>query len=137
MSRKWATKTFEGLDDFNPDTDLFVPLMFYADKTGTDKYQRYPLEPWMFTTPILRQFARENAKSWRHLGFIPPTEDVDIGESERNCDDKDGEAVSSDSHCKTKAQSNLQHYHDCLSAIFTELRECFTTKPWMYVNFGE
>jgi hypothetical protein len=62
---------FESLEDFDPDNDFFLPLVLYRDKTGTNINQRYPLEPWMFTMPVLCRHVREKANSWHHLGFIP------------------------------------------------------------------
>jgi hypothetical protein len=53
MSKQWANDTFASLEDFDPNNDLFFTLVLYANKTGTDINQRYPLEPWMFTTPLL------------------------------------------------------------------------------------
>jgi hypothetical protein len=53
MARNWADNMFESLKDFNLDNDLFLPLVLYGDKTGTNINQRYPLKPWMFTTLVL------------------------------------------------------------------------------------
>jgi hypothetical protein len=78
MARDWANNTFESLEDFDPDNDFFLPLVLYRDKTGTDINQRYPLEPWMFTTHVLHRHARESAESWHHLGFIPSLDDAVI-----------------------------------------------------------
>jgi hypothetical protein len=78
MARDWANNTFESLEDFDPDNDFFLPLVLYRDKTGTDINQRYPLEPWMFTTPVLHRHARESAESWHPLGFIPSLDDAVI-----------------------------------------------------------
>jgi hypothetical protein len=64
MSKQWAKDTFDSLEDFDPENDLFFPLVLYADKTGTDMNQWYPLKPWMFTTPLLRRFIHESATSW-------------------------------------------------------------------------
>ncbi len=47
MSKQWANDTFASLEDFDPDNDLFFPLVLYANKTGTDINQWYLLEPWM------------------------------------------------------------------------------------------
>jgi hypothetical protein len=58
-----CSDTFESLEDFDPDNDFFLPLVLYGDKTGTDINQQYPLEPWMFTTPVLHRHARESAES--------------------------------------------------------------------------
>jgi hypothetical protein len=52
MSKQWAKDTFDSLEDFDRDNLLFFPIVLYANKTGTDVNQWYPLEPWMFTTPL-------------------------------------------------------------------------------------
>jgi hypothetical protein len=54
MVKAWARESLEGIEDFDAEKDLFLPVMMYGDKTGTDVNQRYPLEPWMFTICILR-----------------------------------------------------------------------------------
>jgi hypothetical protein len=76
MSKQWANDTFASLEDFDPDNDLFFPLVLYANKTGTDVNQWYTLEPWMFTTPLLRRCIRESATSWQHLGFLPSLDHI-------------------------------------------------------------
>jgi len=78
MAREWANDTFESLEDFDPDNDFFLALILYRDKTGTNVNQWYPLEPWMFTTPVLHRHACKTAKSWHHLGFIPSLDDAVI-----------------------------------------------------------
>jgi hypothetical protein len=35
MSKQWAKDTFDSLEDFDPNNDLFFPLVLYANKTGT------------------------------------------------------------------------------------------------------
>jgi hypothetical protein len=56
MSKQWAKDTFDSQEDFVPDKDLFFLLVFYADKPDTNIVnQWYLLEPWMFTTPLLRR----------------------------------------------------------------------------------
>lgn len=55
MSRQWASETYDSLEGFDPDNDLFFPINLYANKMGTDVNQRYLLEPFMFTSPILRR----------------------------------------------------------------------------------
>ena len=76
MSKQWANDTFASLEDFDPNNDLFFPLVLYADKTGTDINQWYPLEPWMFTTPLLQRCIHESATSWQHLGFLPSLDHI-------------------------------------------------------------
>jgi hypothetical protein len=53
MSKQWAKGTFDSLEDFDTENDLFFPLVLYADKTATNVNQQYLLEPWRFTSPIL------------------------------------------------------------------------------------
>jgi hypothetical protein len=43
---------------------------------GMDMNQWYLLEPWMFTTPILRRKTCKSTNSWQHLGFLPSLDDV-------------------------------------------------------------
>jgi hypothetical protein len=44
----------------------------YRDKTGTSAIDGcYSLEPFMFTSPVIRMLYRNHADTWRHLGFIP------------------------------------------------------------------
>jgi hypothetical protein len=69
-AQKWYKQTYaEFVTD--PQKKLLLPLLFYIDETGTDVFQRYPLEPLMFTLGILRNFIPERSSSWRHAGFIP------------------------------------------------------------------
>jgi len=134
MCRRWASDTYDGLKDFVEGEHLFLPLILYADKTGTDKMQRYPLEPWMFTTPLLRRHARESAGNWRHLGFVPSVQEFvterSVGSDHREDDDE------TDDHCGSVSQRNLQMYHDFLYCILTELRGCCESKPLARVNLG-
>jgi hypothetical protein len=71
----WMQETFaQQYDqgrDFDPAKDIMVPIVLYMDKTGTDAYQRYTLEPVLFTTGVISKEMREDRRSWRHLGFIP------------------------------------------------------------------
>jgi hypothetical protein len=43
MSKQWAKDIFDSLEDFDPDNDLFFPLVLYANKTGTNMNQWYLL----------------------------------------------------------------------------------------------
>jgi len=118
----WYNQTYEMLgvarkkrqDDGHEVEQFLLPLIFYVDKTGTDVFQRYPLEPLMFTTAILRRDIRRKADAWRHLGFIPPVK-------------------ASDSK---KALNNMQAYHDCLSVLLRDLIELQQHPPMLEVNLG-
>jgi hypothetical protein len=124
MSKQWANGTFVSLEDFDPDNDLFFPIVLYANKTGTDINQRYPMEPWMFTTPLLQRCICESATSWRHLGFLPLLDH--IGKS----------AFEELGPSSTESQKKLQLYHDFLSVLLQEVKYADTKKPVMMINFG-
>ena len=128
MSRKWAQDSFDQIREYDPAKDLFVPLILYADKTGTDRYQRYPLEPWMFTFALFPRKVREKSDAWRHIGFIPPTEDTSEASE---CDGQDNEE-----QWRTKSQENLQLYHDYLANLLIDLKQLCASKPEMLVNLG-
>jgi len=119
MSKGWAIETFESLEDFNPLTDFFLPLILYGDKTGTDVNQRYPLEPWMFTTAILRKAFREMSDLWRHLGFLPSLDDVGT---------EDG--------VPKESQDKVQLYHRFMEVLLQEVKDTVHNKPVMMVNLG-
>jgi hypothetical protein len=57
MVKDWARDSLEGIEDFDVENDLFLAVMMYSDKTGTDVNQRYPLEPWMFTVCVIHRSA--------------------------------------------------------------------------------
>jgi hypothetical protein len=69
----WMRSTFatEKYIDFDPKTDIMLPLILYMDKTGTDVNQRYSLEPVLFSVAAIPREYRESRHSWRHFGFIP------------------------------------------------------------------
>ena len=94
------------------DLEFLLPLIFYIDETGTDAFQRYPLEPLMFTFALIRRHMREKSGAWRHAGFIPKVSDFDT------------------------SLEGLQMYHDCLSAILTDLEELQANPPIVELNLG-
>ena len=75
----WYRETLKRLKDdpedpFNPEYDFFMPLILYCDKTGTADNQRYPLEPVLFTTSVIRLELRSCPRTWRPAGYIPDLE---------------------------------------------------------------
>ena len=92
---------------------FLLPLIFYIDETGTDVFQRYPLEPLMFTLGILRNFVRERSSSWRHAGFIPKVP-----------------------RAKTSCES-LQLYHDCMAMVLSTLQTIQDHPPTESLQFGD
>lgn len=108
----WMQQTFHcpSHADFNPSTDIMLPLILYLDKTGTDVLQRYSLEPLLFTVAAINRESRENRQFWRHLGFIPSSKSVE------------------------DSKESLQFYHHCLSFILTGLKEAQKHKPMLRVH---
>jgi hypothetical protein len=107
----WMQETFAQYceDGFDPEKDIMLPIIIYMDKTGTDAYQRYTLEPVIFSFAVLSKEKREDRRSWRHLGFIPSTDHVE---------DKD---------------SSLQFYHNTLSALLQDLKKAQANPPTVQV----
>jgi hypothetical protein len=97
----------------DPKKQFLLPLIFYIDETGTDVFQRYPLEPLMFTLGILRNFVRERSSSWRHAGFIPKVP-----------------------RAKTSCES-LQLYHDCMAMVLSTLKTIQDHPPTESLQFGD
>ncbi len=124
MSKQWAKDLFDSLEDFDPNNDLFFPLVLYADKTGTDVNQWSLLEPWMFTRPLLQRFIRESATSWQHLGFLPSLDH--IGKF----------AFEELGPASNESQKKLQLHHDFLAVLLQEVKYAATNKPVMMINLG-
>lgn len=79
LDGSWYSDTLHRLKEYQPDpfreeVEFVLPLVMYVDKTGTSINQRYPLEPFIFTTAIIKRKHRIKPKSWRPLGFIPDLE---------------------------------------------------------------
>jgi hypothetical protein len=111
-AQKWYKETYaEFISD--PEKQFLLPLIFYIDETGTDVFQRYPLEPLMFTLGILRNFMREKSSSWRHAGFIPKV-----------------------ARAKTSIES-LQLYHDCMAMVLSTLQPLQDDPPLEWLQFGD
>ena len=109
---RWMNETFRlpSHSDFNPQTDIMLPIILFLDKTGTDVLQRYSLEPMLFTTTALKRDSRENRRFWRHLGFVPSSKNID--------DSKD----------------SLQFYHQCLGVILNGLKLAQQAPPILRIK---
>jgi hypothetical protein len=102
----WMHTTFlQYGEDFDLEKEVILPIILYMDKTGTDAYQRYSLEPVLFSLAVLSKEKREERRSWRHLGFIPSTDQID---------DQD---------------SSLQFYHHTLGDVLMDLKKAQTNPP--------
>jgi hypothetical protein len=112
----WMRNTFESeaYKDFNPETDIMVPMIIYMDKTGTDAYQRYGMEPVLASTVAIPRERRESRHSWRHLGFVP---------QRQRCSEDE-------------TSSDLQFYHDCMSYLLDGLREAQKNPPTVAVKLN-
>jgi hypothetical protein len=50
--------------------DFLCPIIFFIDKTHTDHFGRFTLEPIRFTLGIFNRATRALSKAWRTLGFL-------------------------------------------------------------------
>ena len=110
MDGSWYPDTLERLTEpprqFCPNMEFLFPIVVYLDKTGTALNQRYPLEPVLFTTAIIRRALRNCPRAWRPVGFIPDLETKSKAEKD---------------YLRTKVPGNASHnYHRCLQVILTE-----------------
>ena len=112
LGSRWYSLTCEKMTSRNHENVIVLPLVLYADKTGKDAFQRYPLEPWMFPLANLRLECREDSGAWRHLGFLPPLSEY--GSAEEGC----------------------QLYHDCLRDLLSGILDCQRDPPSLMVNLG-
>ena len=51
--------------------DFIFGIQGYLDKTGTDAYQRTPVEPFVFTLTLFSNKVRNSSKYWRVLALLP------------------------------------------------------------------
>ena len=109
---EWMQQTFQSPShiQFDPKTDIMLPIILFVDKTGTDVLQRYSLEPLLFTVAALSRESRENRRFWRHLGFIPSSKTIE------------------------DSRESLEFYHKCLGYILTGLKQAQQTKPLIKVK---
>lgn len=111
-SELWNTRWMKDTYDLmvtDPDSEILIPIILYMDKTGTDSYQRYSLEPVLFSIANLDNSSRQKDRAWRHMGFMGDTSHIE------------------DSH------KSLQFYHSCLAAILDELKKFQETPSDIYV----
>ena len=116
MGADWYRRTYQQFIT-DPNSEVLIPIILYADCTGTDAYQRYSLEPWMFTLALFRRHVRERSSSWKHLGFQPSPDTKAFG-------------------TKFDAESLVQLYHDCLKVMLADLIHCQKNPPVRPVRFG-
>ena len=92
----------------NKDQNSFhVGIQLYMDKTGVDQYQKYTLEPIMFTLTMFHEEIRCSDKAWRHLGFIPHMHEL-----------------SSVNNKNLKSGAALRNTHKCIDIILESFYKC-------------
>ena len=112
--------------EFDPDFDFVLPIVLYTDKTGTDAYQRYSLEPVVFTTTMIGCHLRQDTqRCWRSLGFVP---DLDL---------KSTASKKVSSNTKAGRGRSLRNYHKCLSVVLESLLELQKAKPIVALRLGD
>ena len=110
----WMNRTFNGSHrDFDHTKDVMLPLILYMDKTGTDAYQRYSLEPLIFSLACIERDKREDRKAWRHMGFLPSTKKI------------------------LDAKEKLQCYHRYLEVILEGLRAAQQHPPLVRITLSD
>jgi len=117
----WMADTFSkcaAYKNFDPETEVMLPLIIYIDKTGTDALQRYSLEPVLFTTAAIPREAREKCKAWSHFGFIPPL---------KANNDEDGTAAEA-------STKQVQTYHDVLAVLLEGLIQAQKDPPMVTIK---
>ena len=101
----WYKDTLERMSVGPEEESRFIlPLIGYVDKTGTDKYNRYSLEPFSITTAIHRRKLRYSQDAWRVIGLIPDLE------------------MKSSMAKKTAPKGySTANYHECLAEVLRGL----------------
>jgi len=90
----------------NKDFEFAGDSAIYMDKTGNDLFQRFSLEPLMWTTTLLRKEVRNSPRGSRVLAFIP-------------------NLASSSSASKQTGRKGMtvRNYHKCLHVALEGLRK--------------
>lgn len=111
-SGQWYVDTYDEMVK-DIENEWLFPLIFYIDKTGTDALQRFPLEPLMLTTSVLKRAIREKASAWRHVGFVPPCEDATASPEE-----------------------TMQYFHKCLEILLEDLIQLQRSPPEVQISIN-
>lgn len=126
----WYKRTWHQVHSLlgpNPEPFVVLAVICYCDKTGTDMYQRYGLEPFLFTLSCLKRSARYRPESWRPLGFLP------------NLEKSSSAANKVASSTQAGRGRNIRNYHHCLRTILQSFIDCqgFHKPRYAYVRFGD
>lgn len=118
-----TVRRYQARPDFNPHKHFILPLVGYADKTGTDAYQRYALEPFIFTLAIFRRHLRNHPAFWRLLAYLP---EVDPG----------SKATKEKSNRRTPGAS-AKKLHCSLRIVFSVLGELEKDGMLEWIEMGD
>ena len=84
--------------------ELLCPLILYVDKTNVDKFSRFALKPFSFTSSIFNYKTRCHINAWRVLGYVQDTDH----KSRAQCK-------------KMQKGESLHNYHHQLKAILHDV----------------
>jgi hypothetical protein len=102
---------------------FLLPIIIYLDKTGTDVYQQFGMEPVLFTVGVIkRNVVRERDACWHVLGFIPNMKKAT--EEAKVMDTAEGDAPPKNKNSTGKV---LRTYHAALSKILEPLSDAQKT----------
>ena len=128
LSASWYRDTYSYIAGIAGDEPFYIyPVIMYVDKTGTDAYQRYGLEPLIFTTAALNRSARNKPSAWRALGFIP---DLQISSKA---------SKTKDSATHSGVGRPTRNYHTVLRTILSSFQRCqgIITPVYGHVRIGD
>jgi len=124
LDGSWYQDTIGRLQ-INIRTEFVFPLVLYMDKTGADVYQRYGMEPIVFSSPILRRALRMLPRFWRCAGFIPDLELKSSATKQVLRNKKSGKG------------SSMINYHRCLSIIIEAINEADREGIYTWLRLGD
>jgi hypothetical protein len=82
LSGSWYHQTWKVLK--LKEGDFLCPIIFFIDKTHTDHFGRFTLEPIRFTLGIFNRPTRALSKAWRTLGFLTDLQKGSSAQNSRN-----------------------------------------------------
>ncbi len=97
--------------------DYIFGIQGYVDKTGTDVYQRTPVEPFVFTLTLLCNEVRNTAKYWRVLALLPSS-------------------ISMNKKKKQTFGASVRNYHIALCAALKDFAELQKNPPIVRLRLG-
>ena len=106
-------------------TEFLLPLVLYLDKTGLDRFQRYNLEPVLFTFAFFRSSVRRQDRSWRTIGYVN-----DLGLKSKAQGERERSGVQG-------AGRSFRNYHRVLGEVLSSLVEIQENPIHCWVRMGQ